>query len=81
MIATDHNLITLGITIKRWGRELDFADIRISEVDLAQQEAGFLARLELGYHGEMDYMAMHPTCGTGNRNDPVDYDAHGLFAA
>ncbi|MFJ2987945.1 tRNA epoxyqueuosine(34) reductase QueG [Collimonas sp. NPDC087041] len=59
MLATDHNLIALANTIKAWGRELGFADIRISDVDLAQQEAGFQAWLELGYHGEMDYMAAH----------------------
>ncbi|AMP01386.1 epoxyqueuosine reductase [Collimonas arenae] len=59
MLATDHNLIALATTIKAWGRELGFADIRISDVDLAQQEAGFQAWLELGYHGEMDYMAAH----------------------
>ena len=59
MLATDHNLITFATTIKAWGRELGFADIHISDVDLAQQEAGVQAWLELGYHGEMDYMAAH----------------------
>ncbi|WP_395826371.1 tRNA epoxyqueuosine(34) reductase QueG [Collimonas sp.] len=59
MFVTDHNLIALTATIKAWGRELGFAEIRISDVDLAQQEAGFQAWLELGYHGEMDYMAAH----------------------
>jgi epoxyqueuosine reductase len=59
MVATDHDLSALATTIKAWGRELGFADIRIADVDLAEQEAGFQAWLALGYHGEMDYMAAH----------------------
>ncbi|MFC5472599.1 tRNA epoxyqueuosine(34) reductase QueG [Paraherbaspirillum soli] len=59
MAAPDHNLSALAATIKAWGKELGFADIRITDVDLAQQEAGFQAWLDLGYHGEMDYMAAH----------------------
>ncbi|MEO6920843.1 MAG: tRNA epoxyqueuosine(34) reductase QueG [Collimonas sp.] len=55
----DPDLAALATAIKAWGRELGFADIRISDVDLAQQEAGFQAWLALGYHGEMDYMAAH----------------------
>ncbi|NKI72505.1 tRNA epoxyqueuosine(34) reductase QueG [Collimonas pratensis] len=55
----DPDLAALAVAIKAWGRELGFADIRISDVDLAEQEAGFQAWLELGYHGEMDYMAAH----------------------
>ncbi|PFH08785.1 epoxyqueuosine reductase [Collimonas sp. PA-H2] len=53
------DLAALAVAIKAWGRELGFADIRISDVDLAEQEAGFQAWLALGYHGEMDYMAAH----------------------
>lgn len=52
-------LVALAVTIKAWGRELGFADVRITDVDLSQQEAGFEAWLALGYHGEMDYMAAH----------------------
>lgn len=59
MVVTEQNLAALATTIKAWGRELGFADIRISDVDLAEQEAGFKAWLALGYHGEMDYMAAH----------------------
>lgn len=55
----DPDPAALAVAIKAWGRELGFADIRISDVDLAEQEAGFQAWLELGYHGEMDYMAAH----------------------
>ncbi|MCI1005269.1 tRNA epoxyqueuosine(34) reductase QueG [Herbaspirillum sp. C7C8] len=52
-------LAALAATIKRWGRELGFADVRIADVDLSHREAGFQAWLDKGYHGEMDYMASH----------------------
>lgn len=53
------DLVALAVTIKAWGRELGFADIRITDVDLSHREAGFQAWLDKGYHGEMDYMASH----------------------
>ena len=49
----------LAETIKVWGRELGFADIGITHVDLSHAEAGLLDWLAAGYHGEMDYMARH----------------------
>jgi epoxyqueuosine reductase len=49
----------LASAIKAWGRELGFADIRITDVDLSHREAGFADWLAKGYHGEMDYMAAH----------------------
>ncbi|AYR22968.1 tRNA epoxyqueuosine(34) reductase QueG [Herbaspirillum rubrisubalbicans] len=52
-------LAALAATIKAWGRELGFAEVRIADVDLAHREAGFQAWLDKGYHGEMDYMASH----------------------
>ena len=61
-IKRDHNptaMVALAATIKAWGRELGFADVRITDVDLSQQEAGFETWLALGYHGDMDYMAAH----------------------
>ena len=45
--------------IKRWGRELGFADVGIADIDLAQAEAGLLAWLADGFHGDMEYMASH----------------------
>lgn len=53
------DLVALAATIKRWSRELGFAELRITDVDLSHQEAGFQAWLEQQYHGEMDYMASH----------------------
>ena len=53
------DLVALADTIKTWGRELGFADLRIADVDLSHREAGFQAWLNKGYHGEMDYMASH----------------------
>jgi epoxyqueuosine reductase len=59
MTVSPHNLSALALTIKAWGRELGFADIRIADVDLSHAEAGLQAWLDAGYHGEMDYMASH----------------------
>src|SRR6187551_490598 len=53
------DLVALADTIKAWGRELGFADLRIADVDLSHREAGFQAWLDKGHHGEMDYMASH----------------------
>ncbi|MDY7580068.1 tRNA epoxyqueuosine(34) reductase QueG [Herbaspirillum sp. RTI4] len=56
---TPADLAALALTIKAWGRELGFDEVRITDVDLAHREAGFLDWLAKGYHGEMDYMASH----------------------
>ncbi|GAA4012582.1 tRNA epoxyqueuosine(34) reductase QueG [Actimicrobium antarcticum] len=53
------DLAALALTIKAWGRELGFGDLRITDIDLQHAEAGLLAWLAAGYHGEMDYMAAH----------------------
>ena len=59
MSLSDSNLAELALSIKRWGRELGFADVRITDADLAHAEAGLQAWLDAGMHGEMDYMASH----------------------
>ncbi|WP_324780889.1 tRNA epoxyqueuosine(34) reductase QueG [Thiobacillus sedimenti] len=56
-----HDLSRLAEQIKQWGRALGFAAVGISDGDLAEAEAGLLAWLERGFHGEMDYMAAHGT--------------------
>lgn len=53
------DLDSLARAIKGWGAELGFAEIRISDADLAHAEAGLQAWLERGHHGDMDYMAAH----------------------
>jgi len=49
----------LARSIKSWGQDLGFSDVRISDIDLSAHEAGLAAWLEAGFHGEMDYMAAH----------------------
>lgn len=59
MSLSETNLAELAASIKHWGRELGFADVRITDVDLSHAEAGLQAWLDAGMHGEMDYMATH----------------------
>jgi epoxyqueuosine reductase len=58
-VADPARLAALAADIKRWGRELGFADVGIADIDLTRAEAGLLAWLEAGFHGDMDYMASH----------------------
>jgi epoxyqueuosine reductase len=59
MSTSTPDLQELTRTIKAWGAELGFADLRIADVDLAHAEEGLRAWLDAGHHGEMDYMASH----------------------
>ncbi len=59
MATPEHDLAALALTIKAWGPELGFGDIRIAGIDLADAEEGLAAWLAAGCHGEMDYMAAH----------------------
>lgn len=59
MSVSENNLAELALSIKRWGVELGFADVRITDIDLSHAEAGLQAWLDAGMHGEMDYMASH----------------------
>ncbi len=49
----------LAMRIKAWGKELGFSEVRIADIDLSEQEAGFTAWLAAGHHGEMTYMETH----------------------
>lgn len=49
----------LALAIKAWSRELGFADLRVTDIDLTHAEAGLAAWLDAGHHGEMAYMAAH----------------------
>ncbi len=53
------DLTALAVTIKAWGRELGFAELRIADVDLRDAEPGLQAWLAAQHHGEMAYMAAH----------------------
>ncbi|MDC8758816.1 tRNA epoxyqueuosine(34) reductase QueG [Janthinobacterium fluminis] len=59
MSPTESELAELARTIKSWGEQLGFAEVRIADVDLTHCEAGLQAWLDAGYHGDMDYMASH----------------------
>ena len=45
--------------IKDWGRDFGFADIGIARADPAEAVPGLMRWLEMGRHGDMDYMAKH----------------------
>jgi len=49
----------LAKKIKSWGVSLGFQKIGISGIDLAQAEQRLNRWLQLGHHGEMDYMQSH----------------------
>ena len=51
----------LAADIKRWGRELGFAEIGITDTDLTSAEVEHQAWIKKGFHGDMDYMAKHGT--------------------
>ncbi|WP_310344391.1 tRNA epoxyqueuosine(34) reductase QueG [Rhodoferax saidenbachensis] len=45
--------------MQAWARELGFSQIGVAGVDLSSAEAGLLAWLSQGFHGDMAYMAHH----------------------
>lgn len=45
--------------IRRWGHDLGFCDIRISDTDLSEAEQAYNTWLRKGFHGDMDYMVRH----------------------
>jgi epoxyqueuosine reductase len=49
----------LARDIKRWGAELGFQQIGITDCELGQAEERLREWLARGWHGEMDYMAAH----------------------
>ncbi len=46
-------------TIRRMAAELGFAHIGVASIDLQSAEAGLMAWLAAGFHGDMHYMAAH----------------------
>ena len=59
MELSDTNYANLAADIKRWGRELGFAEIGIADTELSSAEALHQAWIKKGFHGDMDYMAKH----------------------
>jgi len=54
-------LNNLANQIKIWGKELGFADIGISDIQLSAYEAKYFNWIGENFHGEMDYMQRHGT--------------------
>ena len=54
-------LSKLSDQIKQWGLELGFADIGITNTNLAAYEAAYFNWIGENFHGEMDYMHRHGT--------------------
>lgn len=65
----------LGDEIKRWGQELGFQQIGISDIDLSRAEQQLLDWLHQGFHGELDYMAKH-----GLKRSRPDYLVEGTVS-
>ncbi len=49
----------LAQNIKKWGAELGFQQVGITDIDLQDQEAPLQKWLDSGYHGDMDWMSRH----------------------
>ena len=49
----------LAADIRRWGRQLGFQQVGITDCELPEAETRLLEWLAQGRHGEMDYMARH----------------------
>src|ERR1051325_3560318 len=54
-----HNWVTVAADIKRWGMELGFSQIGITDTDLSAAEEHHRQWILKGFHGAMDYMAKH----------------------
>ena len=54
-------MVELTARIRRWGGDLGFQQLGITDTDLARHEQRLEEWLAAGFHGEMDYMARHGT--------------------
>jgi epoxyqueuosine reductase len=59
MGKTPNDWKALAADIKRWGKELGFSEVGITDTDLSAAEDHYRQWLLKGYHGAMDYMAKH----------------------
>lgn len=53
----DSDLVELSAAIKRWGIELGFQQVAITDIELTAYEPKLRAWIENKFHGAMDYMA------------------------
>jgi epoxyqueuosine reductase len=60
-VDPDIDYLALTRHIKRWGRELGFQQVGITDTDLGGEECRLLEWLDRGRHGEMEYMRRHGT--------------------
>jgi epoxyqueuosine reductase len=51
--------LALLTQLRGWASELGFSQIGVADVDLSSAEAGLVAWLHNGFHGDMAYMAVH----------------------
>lgn len=56
---SDFDYHQLALDIKRWGRELGFQQIGITDADLSAHEPGLKEWLAKGYQGEMQWLGEH----------------------
>ncbi len=57
--SSNIDVTALSLQIKRWGKDLGFQQVGITDTHLDKDEAGLLNWLKNDYHGEMDYMQRH----------------------
>lgn len=55
----EFDLEALVVDIRRWGNELGFQQIGITDIDLSGAESRLADWLAKGHHGEMEYMSRH----------------------
>ena len=60
-VLSAHQLQSLADDIKRWGMELGFQQVGISDIEIAEDEQHLINWLEKQYHGTMEYMQRHGT--------------------
>lgn len=59
MLESQNDWETLAADIKRWGLELGFGQVGITDTDLSKAEDAHREWVAKGFHGAMDYMAKH----------------------
>jgi len=58
-ISTNAQMRSLADDIKRWGKELGFDHVGISDIELTRHQHYLDKWIEQGRHGKMDYMHKH----------------------